>query len=148
MLANTTTGVAISVTYWADEAALKASEATMEKLRGQAVQTVGARLAGVDRFEIAVWDRVAPPKAHSFVRVNDVQGSPEKIDNGIRFVRETVVPLIKPLKGYRAAIMGVNRQSGRAFLSSVWETAEDRAASETAVAGTRSQGASRWAAAR
>lgn len=43
MLANATTGVAISATYWEDEAALKASEEAMAKLRGQAVQTVGAR---------------------------------------------------------------------------------------------------------
>ena len=33
-------------------------------------------------FEIVVWDRVAPLKAHSFVRVSDVPGSPDKIDNG------------------------------------------------------------------
>lgn len=138
MLANPATGDAIAVTYWADDGAIKANEAEMKLLRGQAVRSIAAGITGVDQFEIVVLDRVAPPKAHSFVRVNDVQGSPDKIENGIRFARETVVPLIKPLKGYQAATMGVNRHSGRTFLTSEWETAEDRAASDLVLFGTRS----------
>jgi hypothetical protein len=47
-------------------------------------------------------ERSAPPKANTFIRINDITGSPAKIDAGIRFVQEQVVPAVKTLKGYRS----------------------------------------------
>jgi hypothetical protein len=51
------------------------------------------------------------------------------------------VPAVAKLKGYRAAIMGVNRASGRVFMTSVWETAADREGSDAGLAELRRQGA-------
>ena len=130
----------MSVTYWASEAALRASEVNADARRGQIAQATGGQVLEVDRFELVIWERGAQPKANTFVRINDIQGSPGKIEDGIRFVQEQVVPAVKALKGYRALIMGVNRASGRVFVTTVWKTAADRDASEAALTEQRRQG--------
>ncbi len=140
LLAERSTGLGLSVTYWADEAALRASDAVADARRAEIAQATGGQVLEVDRFELVVWERNAPPRANTFVRVNDITGSPTKIDDGIRFVREQVLPAVKQLKGYRSLVMGVNRDSGRAFVTTVWETAADRAASDAAVAAQRREG--------
>ena len=140
LLANRATGEGLTVTYWASEAALRASDVNADARRGQIAQATGGQVLEVDRFELVIWERDAQPKANTFVRINDIQGSPGKIEAGIRFVQEQVVPAVKALKGYRALIMGVNRASGRVFVTTVWETAADRDASEAALTEQRRQG--------
>jgi heme-degrading monooxygenase HmoA len=141
VLADRTSGIGTSITYWVDEAALRATDAGADARRAEISQATGSRVLEVDRFELVIWERSAQPKANTFVRVNDIQGLPAKIDDGIRFVREQVVPAVAKLKGYRAAIMGVNRASGRVFMTSVWETAADREGSDAGLAELRRQGA-------
>ncbi len=140
LLADRSTGQGLSVTYWADEAALRASDPVADARRADIAQATGGQVLEVDRFELVVWERTAPPKANTFIRINDIKGAPDKIDDGIRFVQEQVVPAVRQLKGYRSLIMGVNRESGRVFVTTVWETPADRAASEAALAERRRQG--------
>jgi heme-degrading monooxygenase HmoA len=130
----------MSVTYWATEAALRASDTVADARRAQISQATGSRVLEVDRFELVLWERSAPPKAKTFVRINDIQGSPAKIDDGVRFVREQVVPTVAQLKGYRAIIMGVNRQTGRVFVTTVWESPAEREASDAGLVELRRQG--------
>jgi len=140
LLVDRATGEGMTVTYWASEAALRASEADADARRGQIAQTTGGQIVEVDRFELVVWERGAAPKANTFIRINDIKGAPDKIDDGIRFVQEQVLPAVKALKGYRALIMGVNRASGRVFVTTVWDSIADREASDAAVAAQRRQG--------
>jgi hypothetical protein len=65
--------------------------------------------------------------------------TPDKADDGIQFVRDQTVALTKHLPGVRALVMGVNRQNGRAFVTSVWASAADRETSEAAVREQRRQ---------
>jgi heme-degrading monooxygenase HmoA len=140
LLADRATGQSVTATYWTSETALRASDADAEARRGQIAQSTGGEIVEVDRFELVVWERTAPPKANTFVRVNDIKGVPAKIDDGIRFVNEQVAPAVRQLKGYRSLVMGVNRETGRVFVTTVWESAEDRAASEAALSEQRRQG--------
>jgi tRNA-dihydrouridine synthase len=43
---------------------------------------------------------------------------------------DDVLPLLKSLKGFKAAIFSANAESGKIWVSSIWETAEDREASD------------------
>ncbi len=140
LMANRTSGEAVTVTYWASEAALRASEVDADARRGQIMQAIGGQILDIDRFELVVWERSGSPQANTFIRVNDIKGAPDKIDEGIRFVQEQVVPAVKALKGYRALVMGVNRASGRVFVTTVWESAADRETSDAALAEQRRQG--------
>ena len=75
------------------------------------------------------------------VRVNDLRGTPTTLEEAIAFVREQVAPLLKRQKGFRALIVGVNRDNGRSLVSSIWDSAADREARDAALIELRRQGA-------
>src|SRR5579859_4342994 len=75
LLVDRTSGAGISVTFWGTEDALRTSEQGAETLRTQASQTTGATVGDIDRFELVVVERTAPPQANTFVRINDVRGT-------------------------------------------------------------------------
>jgi heme-degrading monooxygenase HmoA len=133
LLVDRANGIGLGLTYWEDEASLKASEDTGTSLRGQVAQTAGATIEEVDRFEIVIQERTSAPRAGTFVRLTDVKGDPARLDAGIKFSREVAYPKVRGFKGLRAFITSVNRQTGRAVVSTVWETLEDLKASEAAV---------------
>jgi heme-degrading monooxygenase HmoA len=138
VLADRQTGAAIAVGYWQSEEALRAS-APGHEARMRRGEALGIRVRETEHFEIVCNERSAPLQEHTFVRVNDVHATPAKLDAAIAFVREQVVPLVKTQRGFRALVMGVNRDNGRSFVSSVWDSAADREASEAAVAEQRRQ---------
>jgi heme-degrading monooxygenase HmoA len=76
-------------------------------------------------------ERLAPARANTFVRVNDLQGSPAKVDDVVTALQENLAR-VKARPGFRALLVGANRQTGRMLVSSVWETAADRDASDDA----------------
>jgi heme-degrading monooxygenase HmoA len=136
LLANSLTGAAQSVTLWENEAAERGSRVAGERLRAQAVQDSGARVVDVESYEEVVHQRRnadQPLAAASFIRFNSLQAAPDKLEDGIRFVREQVVPLLQQQSGFLAVIMGVNRESGRVYVTTSWETAAARQASDMAL---------------
>ena len=141
LLANRATGAAQSVTLWESEEAERASRPTGERLRAQAVQTSGGRVVDVESYAEVLREGsdTAQPGAASFMRVNSMQAAQDKLEEGIRFVREQVVPLLKQQDGFQAVMMGVNRENGRAYVTSAWESADARQASEAAVRAQRGQ---------
>ncbi len=140
MLADRQTGRGVSVGYWDSEQALRDSESG-HAARMQRGQAGGARVRDTERYEIVLQERSSPAQEHTFVRANDLRGSPAKVDETITFVRERVFPVLKQQKGFRAGLMGVNRQTGRSMVSSIWDSAADRDASETSLTELRRQGA-------
>jgi len=141
LLANRATGAAQSVTLWESEETERASRPTGERLRAQAVQSSAGRVLDVESYEEVLQERsdTAQSRMASFIRFNSMQAAPDKLEDGIRFVREQVVPLLKQQTGFQAVMMGVNRDSGRAYVTSAWESAEARQASDARVRDQRSQ---------
>ncbi len=141
LLANRATGAAQSVTLWESEEGERASRPTGERLRAQSVQSSGGRVLDVESYEEVLQELgdAAQPGMASFMRVNSMQAAPEKLDDGIRFVREQVVPLLKEQAGFLAAMMGVNRENGRAYVTSAWDSAAARQASDAAIRDQRRQ---------
>jgi len=80
-----------------------------------------------------VQERTAPPRANTYVRVNDLHGTAGKVDDLANLVRGEAMSILKAQSGFRAVLMGANRQTGRMIVASVWETATDREASLTAL---------------
>jgi heme-degrading monooxygenase HmoA len=139
-LADRATGAGIGVTYWDSAEAMEASEQAGENVRARLAEQ-HVQVKDVDRFEVLVQERTAPPAVNTFVRVNDLRGSPSKVDDLARYVRETAPAVLKAQSGFRALLMGANRQTGRMFITSVWATAADRDASNPAVQGMRDEAA-------
>jgi len=141
LLANRATGAAQSVTLWDSAETERASRPTGEKLRAQAVQSSVGRVLDVESYEEVLQERsdTAQSGMASFIRFNSMQAAPDKLEDGIRFVRDQVVPLLKQQTGFQAVMMGVNRDSGRAYVTSAWESAEARQASDARVRDQRRQ---------
>ena len=74
-----------------------------------------------------------------FSRVVTFTGAKD-IDGGVRFVEDEVVPVIRQQKGYRGMAASADRTNGVFSVLSVWETAADRDASESAMAKVREDG--------
>jgi heme-degrading monooxygenase HmoA len=136
-------GRLIAITYWADEAALKASESATTGIRAGVADAAGGSVDEVDRFEVAIMDRAGQPHAGPYIRVVDLRGDPARVDDAVAFVRDRVIPTVRGLHGYLALICNVNRSSGRGVTTTVWETLEDLRASESASAPLRQEAASR-----
>ncbi|MFP5352739.1 MAG: hypothetical protein ACLGIB_09270 [Actinomycetota bacterium] len=74
-----------------------------------------------------------------YARHVTVRGSAEKLEDGIRSVREHVIPALKECKGFRGQLLLVDRDKGEAIGISLWDSEEDMLASEDKVAGARQQ---------
>jgi len=137
LLVDRKTGSAVGVTMWETAQALSASEQLGTTSRTQSAAVMGGSIVNVERFEQVIQDRAQPPKAGAFVRQNIVAGSPERIDNTIKFIEKQVVPVLRTLNGYRALLMNVDRMTGRSTVATVWDTRADLEASESKVSGLR-----------
>jgi hypothetical protein len=49
-------GKALTFTLWDSEAAMRASEAEAARLRSNVAEQIGERVAGVERFDVALFD--------------------------------------------------------------------------------------------
>jgi heme-degrading monooxygenase HmoA len=136
LLVDRKNGLALGITFWETTQALNASETIGINSRTQSAATVGGTILNVERYEQVLADRTGPAKAGTFVRVNSLAGTPDRIDNLIKFMQKSV-PTIKALKGYRALLMNVDRMTGRSTVSTVWDTLADLEASEPSVSGMR-----------
>jgi heme-degrading monooxygenase HmoA len=65
-----------------------------------------------------------------YARVSTLEGSPEQIDEGLRFLREEVLPTGKEDPGFKGLIALGDRQSGKAISITLWESEETMRATE------------------
>ena len=142
LLINRETGAGLGITYWESAKAMSASEQMGIQTRAQSVKDVpGTSIVNVERGELMIMDRAAEPKVGTFLRLVTVNGDPQKLDAAIVHIRNHSLPIAKALKGYRALVAAVDRQTGRLSASTTWDTMADLDASESKMAGTRAEAA-------
>jgi heme-degrading monooxygenase HmoA len=142
LLINRQTGVGLGVTYWESAKALAASENMGNQARAQAAKDVpSTQVVNVERAEVAIMDRVAPPMKGSLVRQTIVNADPQKLDAAVAHIRNHVLPILKAQKGYRATIGGFDRLTGRLTVATIWDSKADLDASESKIAGPRAEAA-------
>ena len=76
-----------------------------------------------------------------FARVVTFQGKPDKVDAGIRYMKEQVNPNIRKIAGSKGAYTLVDRKSGKLVVVALWETEKNLADSFQATAPLRANGA-------
>jgi heme-degrading monooxygenase HmoA len=62
------------------------------------------------------------------------------IDAGVTYIRDVVAPVLRQQKGFRAVTASADRDGGLVAVMTLWETAEDRDASESAMEKARDEG--------
>ena len=73
-----------------------------------------------------------------FVRMSILEGSPDQVDEGLRHVREQVLPFMQQQDGFKGFIVLSDRQTGKVIGVSLWESEQALRASEEA--GDRARG--------
>ena len=61
-----------------------------------------------------------------FARVTVVEGSPDKIEQGIESYKSQVLPAVKSVPGYKAGFLLGDRQTGKGMGISLWESEDAR----------------------
>ncbi len=112
LLVDRGTGVGAAVSYWESAESMQASEEAGAALRSQVTAADGGQIREIDRFDLVVQERTAPPRANTYVRVNDLQGTAGKVDDLANLVRGEAMSILKAQSGFRAVLMGANRQTG------------------------------------
>lgn len=74
-------------------------------------------------------------------RMSMLEGPPDQIDEGLRHVREQVLPQIQQQDGFKGFIAFADRQSGKMIGVSFWESEQAMHASEEVGDRTRSESA-------
>ena len=74
-----------------------------------------------------------------FNRVVTFTGATD-IDAGVRYLNETVAPLLREQKGFRGAIASADRAAGMLGVLTLWETEAERDASESGLMQSREEG--------
>ena len=74
-----------------------------------------------------------------FARVVTVQTPPDRLDDGVRLLREQVIPAERSMSGFKSAYVLGDRQTGKSLVVTLWESEEALRASEQAMGQTRTQ---------
>lgn len=72
-----------------------------------------------------------------FARITTIDGSPQRVDDAVEFVRSEVVPALDRLEGSRGLGMFIDRSSGHVVVTTAWTSAATRAASAPRIANLR-----------
>jgi hypothetical protein len=100
---------------------------------------VGGAIVDDDECEVALLERFKPPMAGAYARVTTVQGDPARASDAISNFTETIVPAIAKQQGARTAYFFVNRQSGKVFAGSIWDTEHDLQKADASIATLRTE---------
>ncbi|MDQ4002798.1 MAG: antibiotic biosynthesis monooxygenase [Actinomycetota bacterium] len=74
-------------------------------------------------------------------RMSILEGPPDQVDEGMRYIREQVLPLMRQQDGFEGFITLSDRQSGKVVGVSFWESEQAMQASEEVGDRTRSESA-------
>jgi heme-degrading monooxygenase HmoA len=129
MLVNRSSGDCVANTFWESRDTLKASEDAGSRLRTQAAGAAGGNVTSVERYENVIREMAAPPISGTYIRANVGEAAPGKLDTLVQRMRAEALPTVQAQRGFRALNLGIDRDSGRFAIISVWDTPEDREAS-------------------
>jgi hypothetical protein len=75
-----------------------------------------------------------------FVRATTINADPARLDAGIAFVKDHVVPAVSTLPGTLGLSMFADRETGTTTVTTAWETEKDRAESDALLTTLRAKG--------
>ena len=74
-----------------------------------------------------------------YARTTTVQADPQRIDRGIAYIRDEVMPAVQSMPGCMGLSMLCDRNSGRCIVTTSWDSEESMSASREAVRAMREQ---------
>jgi hypothetical protein len=127
MLIDREAGKALGISFFDSEEAIRAAEPAFERMGDEIPEEMRGRRVSVDTYEVAVHEVSEGAKA---ARVSILEGPPERLDEGIRYAKDEVLPKARQVRGWKGVISLVDRRRGQTKLITFWESDEALRASE------------------
>jgi len=128
LLTDRDSGRCIVTTAWEDQSAMQASAQEVRLFRDRAARVLGAT-ATVDEWQIASVHRDHRSGEGACVRATWLQVRPDQFDQAVEFYKTTVLPEIEQLDGFCSTSMMIDRESGRAVVSTTYDSQDAMARS-------------------
>jgi len=138
MLIDREAGTALGITFFESEDAIRQAEAGFDRMADEIPEEMRGRRTSVDVYEVAIEDVGEGART---ARVSSLEGPPDKIDAGIRFIKEQILPEAHNLIGWRGVIALVDRAAGRTKTITLWDSDRSLRASEERANQLRSEAA-------
>ncbi len=123
MMCNRESGQCIATSAWADRQAMEASAERIHPMRRELMDRFGAGdELDVQEWEIAVLHREHPAGGGACARVTWVRTDPGKVDQVLDTYRTSLMPRIQDMQGFCSLSMLVDRDSGSAVGTAVFES--------------------------
>ncbi len=91
--------------------------------------------------KVTRWEKWERRRAAMHARMTTLEGPPERMDEGLRQVREHALPQLQQQDGFKGFVALGDRQSGKLIGISFWESEEAMRAAEEVGDRTRSDAA-------
>ena len=144
LIGNRKIGTSVSVSYWESEAAMKDARGQVRPEAITALAQTGGSIIADDECDVAFLERFQPPKAGGWARLTTVQGDPAQLSQAVSNFKDKIVPSVRRQPGARTAYFFANRQTGKTFAGSVWDTLQDLQKSESAITELRAEAINRF----
>ncbi len=138
MLVDRRGGTAVGISFFDTEEAIVRAEPEFERMGDEIPEELRGRRTSVDVYEVAIEDVAEGARA---ARLSSLAGPPEGIDEGIRFIKEQILPEAGDLTGWRGVIALADRTTGRTKTITLWDGEESLRASEERANELRSRAA-------
>ncbi len=120
------------LSLWETEADLQDSEGPVSKIRQETLERLGGN-ATVAAFELLIDEISKPPEAGNALIVRRAGGDPARVEEGIAFVRDEAIPMLKAMPGFRAVRVMANLQTGESVIGAVYDSPSALAAAREKV---------------
>ena len=138
MLVDRRGGTALGISFFDSEEAIARAEPEFERMGDEIPEEMRGRRTSVDVYEVAIEDVTEGAKA---ARLSSLAGPPEGIDEGIRFIKQQIIPEANDLTGWKGIIALTDRTTGRTKTITFWDSEESLRATEERANELRSQAA-------
>jgi heme-degrading monooxygenase HmoA len=117
----------LGVTFFESEDAIREAEPAFERMGDEIPESMRGRRTGMETYEVTIYDVDEEPKA---ARLSSLEGDPSRVDEDIRFLRDSVVPEVRKIRGSKGVVGLIDRSSGRGKTITFWESGDALRASE------------------
>ena len=142
MWIDRSSGAAMVLSVWADEASMVASESAVVQLRDDGAAVMRG-IATVERYETFVADALAPHRVGNIMRMIRMSAQPNDLEAHATWSRDNIVPVLRRVPGYLSYVLSANRGTGRAVSMSTYRDGIDADIAYTATAPIRTAAVNR-----
>jgi heme-degrading monooxygenase HmoA len=144
LIGNRKIGTSVSVSYWESETAMREARGQVRSAAAASLGKTDGSIIEDDECDVAFLERFQPPKTGGWARLTTVQGNPAQLSQAVSNFKEKIVPSIRRQPGARTAYFFANRQTGKTFAGSVWDSQQDLQKSEASIGELRAEAINRF----